>query len=172
MAGSQALPIRTFADRVPFGTVLHFSGRYLALSFCRVAGKTSLSTPIFGVERGKVAGKGLPLCPRVTAAVLFQPIRKFWRPQNKKTVGSGSGTIRRDPWDCGIRLRTATGNETGRAKVDGHQGHRESERRQDTFVSDDGEKSCEAVNPETLKDHVGHHVELSAHVYADKVRSI
>jgi len=33
-----------------------------------------------------------------------------------------------------------------------------------------GEKSWEVVNPETLKDHVGHHVELSAHVYADKAR--
>ena len=32
-------------------------------------------------------------------------------------------------------------------------------------------KSWDVVNPETpetLKDHVGHHVELSAHVYADK----
>ena len=37
-----------------------------------------------------------------------------------------------------------------------------------TFVSDDGEKSWEVVNPETLKDHVRHHVELNAHVYADK----
>ena len=37
-----------------------------------------------------------------------------------------------------------------------------------TFVSDDGENSWEVVNPETLKDHVGHHVEHSAHVYADK----
>jgi len=37
-------------------------------------------------------------------------------------------------------------------------------------ISDDGEKSWEVVNPETLKDHVGHHVDLSAHVYADKAR--
>ena len=37
-----------------------------------------------------------------------------------------------------------------------------------TFVADDGGKSWDVVNPETLKDHVGHHVELSAHVYADK----
>jgi hypothetical protein len=36
------------------------------------------------------------------------------------------------------------------------------------FVSDDSGKSWEVVNPETLKDHVGHHVELSAHVYKDK----
>jgi Sigma-70 region 2 len=37
-----------------------------------------------------------------------------------------------------------------------------------TFVADEGGKSWEVVNPEILKDHVGHHVELSAHVYKDK----
>jgi len=37
-----------------------------------------------------------------------------------------------------------------------------------TFVNDADQKSWDVVNPETLKDHVGHHVELSAHVYADK----
>ena len=37
-----------------------------------------------------------------------------------------------------------------------------------TFVADADQKSWQVVNPETLKDHVGHHVELSAHVYADK----
>jgi hypothetical protein len=37
-----------------------------------------------------------------------------------------------------------------------------------TFVSDEGGKSWDVVNPETLKEHVGHHVQLNAHVYADK----
>jgi Cu/Ag efflux protein CusF len=37
-----------------------------------------------------------------------------------------------------------------------------------TFVSDKDSKSWDVMNPETLKDHVGHHVKLSAHVYADK----
>ena len=37
-----------------------------------------------------------------------------------------------------------------------------------TFVADADQKSWYVINPETLKDHVGHHVELSAHVYADK----
>ena len=37
-----------------------------------------------------------------------------------------------------------------------------------TFLADDGGKFWDVVNPETLKDHVGHHVELSAHVYKDK----
>jgi hypothetical protein len=37
-----------------------------------------------------------------------------------------------------------------------------------TFFADEGGKYWDVVNPETLKDHVGHHVELNAHVYADK----
>jgi kynurenine formamidase len=36
-----------------------------------------------------------------------------------------------------------------------------------TFVADGG-KSSDVVNPETLKDHTGHHVDLSAHVYKDQ----
>jgi hypothetical protein len=37
-----------------------------------------------------------------------------------------------------------------------------------TFVSDEGGKSWDVVNPETLKEHVGHHVQLNAYVYVDK----
>src|ERR1700694_2295758 len=37
-----------------------------------------------------------------------------------------------------------------------------------TFVADKDQKSWDVVNPEDLKGHEGHHVELSAHVYADK----
>jgi hypothetical protein len=37
-----------------------------------------------------------------------------------------------------------------------------------TFVNDADQKSWDVMNPETLKDHVGHHVSVSAHVYADK----
>jgi hypothetical protein len=36
------------------------------------------------------------------------------------------------------------------------------------FVADDDNKSWEVLNPEPLKPHAGHHVEISAHVYADK----
>jgi len=36
-----------------------------------------------------------------------------------------------------------------------------------TFVDKDG-KSWDVMNPEELKGHEGHHVQLSAHVYADK----
>jgi hypothetical protein len=37
-----------------------------------------------------------------------------------------------------------------------------------TFVSDKDKKSWEVANPEALKGHEGHHIEVSAHVYADK----
>ena len=36
------------------------------------------------------------------------------------------------------------------------------------FVNDADQKSWDVVNPEALKGHEGHHVQLSAHVYADK----
>jgi hypothetical protein len=37
-----------------------------------------------------------------------------------------------------------------------------------TFIADEGGKTWDVINPDTLKDHVGHHVQLSAHVYTDK----
>jgi hypothetical protein len=37
-----------------------------------------------------------------------------------------------------------------------------------TFVNDADQKSWDVINPETLKEHVGHHVQVSAHVLADK----
>jgi hypothetical protein len=37
-----------------------------------------------------------------------------------------------------------------------------------TFVSDKDKKSWDVMNPEALKGHEGHHVQVSAHVYADK----
>jgi len=37
-----------------------------------------------------------------------------------------------------------------------------------TFVADKDQKSWDVMNPEALKGHDGHHVLLSAHVYADK----
>jgi len=36
------------------------------------------------------------------------------------------------------------------------------------FVNDKDRKSWEIVNPEAVKGHEGHHVTLTAHVYADK----
>jgi hypothetical protein len=38
-----------------------------------------------------------------------------------------------------------------------------------SFVADKDSKAWDVMNPETLKDHVGHHVVVSAHVYADKM---
>ena len=37
-----------------------------------------------------------------------------------------------------------------------------------TFVNDADQSSWEVINPETLKGHEGHHVQVSAHVYSDK----
>lgn len=37
-----------------------------------------------------------------------------------------------------------------------------------TFVNDADQKSWDVMNPETLKGHDGHHVQVSAHVYEDK----
>ena len=37
-----------------------------------------------------------------------------------------------------------------------------------TFVNDKDGKSWDVMNPEELKAHDGHHVQLSAHVYNDK----
>jgi hypothetical protein len=37
-----------------------------------------------------------------------------------------------------------------------------------TFVADKDQKSWDVMNPEALKGHDGHHVVVSAHVYADK----
>ena len=37
-----------------------------------------------------------------------------------------------------------------------------------TFVADEGGKSWDVVNPETLKNYVDKHIQISAHVYSDK----
>jgi len=37
-----------------------------------------------------------------------------------------------------------------------------------TFMNDADKKSWDIVNPEAVKGHEGHHVVLTAHVYADK----
>jgi hypothetical protein len=38
-----------------------------------------------------------------------------------------------------------------------------------SFVSDKDQKSWDIMNPEAVKGHEGHQVEVSAHVYADKM---
>ena len=37
-----------------------------------------------------------------------------------------------------------------------------------TFVADKDQKSWTVANPKALKGHEGHHVQMKAHVYADK----
>jgi hypothetical protein len=37
-----------------------------------------------------------------------------------------------------------------------------------TFVTDKDQKSWDVANPDALQGHDGHHVEVSAHVYADR----
>lgn len=37
-----------------------------------------------------------------------------------------------------------------------------------SFVNDKDQKSWDIINPEAVKGHEGHHVQLKAHVYADK----
>ena len=57
------------------------------------------------------------------------------------------------------RTRSPLKNIKGTVKADGDKL---------TFVSDKDNKSWDVANPEALKGHEGHHVEVSAHVYADK----
>jgi hypothetical protein len=38
-----------------------------------------------------------------------------------------------------------------------------------SFVADSDQKTWDIMNPEAVKGHEGHHVEVSAHVYADKM---
>jgi hypothetical protein len=64
--------------------------------------------------------------------------------------------------DCGMAKASAPAplkNIRGTVKADGDKL---------TFVADKDSKSWDVANPEALKGHEGHHVELSAHVYADK----
>jgi len=64
--------------------------------------------------------------------------------------------------DCGMAKKAPAAplkNLKGTVKADGDKL---------TFVSDKDSKSWAIVNPEAVKGHEGHHVELSAHVYADK----
>jgi hypothetical protein len=57
------------------------------------------------------------------------------------------------------KARAAPLNINGRVKAEGDK---------ISFVSDSAGKAWEVVNPEALKSHEGHHVQVSAHVYPDK----
>ena len=69
--------------------------------------------------------------------------------------GSGSGTASKENSAASAPLQTLKG--TVQSKGD-----------KITFVSDKGKKSWDVMNPDMLRGHAGHHVQLKAHVYADK----
>ena len=69
--------------------------------------------------------------------------------------GTGSSTGGKDNSAASAPLKTLKGTV-------------KSEGGKITFVSDKGKKSWDVMNPEALKGHEGHHVQLKAHVYADK----
>jgi len=70
--------------------------------------------------------------------------------------------------DMGKSCDTGKGKMAASAPLKTLKGTVKSEGDKITFVSDTDQKSWDVMNPETLKDHVGHHVSVSAHVYADK----
>ena len=70
--------------------------------------------------------------------------------------------------DMGKSCDTGKGKMAASAPLKTLKGTVKSEGDKITFVNDADQKSWDVMNPETLKDHVGHHVSVSAHVYADK----
>ena len=79
-------------------------------------------------------------------------IRKIRSPQDKKAIGTPREMNQDDKKPVLMNFKSTV-------KADGDK---------ITFFPDEGGKSWDVINPETLKDHVGHHVELSAQVYKDK----
>jgi hypothetical protein len=71
------------------------------------------------------------------------------------TMGNSSSSGSMDKSSASAPLKSIKGT----IKMDGDKA---------TFVADKGGKSWDVMNPEAVKEHDGHHVELSAHVYADK----
>jgi hypothetical protein len=75
--------------------------------------------------------------------------------QDTTSQGSSMSQTQSDQMDAKAPLMTLKGT----VKADGDKY---------TFVNDKDGKSWDVMNPEELKGHEGHHVQLSAHVYADK----
>jgi hypothetical protein len=63
---------------------------------------------------------------------------------------------------------TDSGTKTAAAPLKTLKGSVKADGDKLTFVGDKDQKSWDVANPEALKGHEGHHVQLSAHVYADK----
>ena len=87
-------------------------------------------------------------------AVAFAMSLTAFAQQDNNMTPSNSGSQMQDDSSAKAPLMTLKG--TVKADGDNYM-----------FVDKDG-KSWSVMNPEKLKGHEGHHVELSAHVYADK----
>jgi len=66
------------------------------------------------------------------------------------------------------KTQEATQQDDNKAPLKDIKGTVKSTNDKVTFVADEGGRAWDVVNPETLKDHVGHHVVVNAHVYSDK----
>jgi hypothetical protein len=95
---------------------------------------------------------------------------QFLEVANEKAIGSSGGAIRVTMGIPVLALEQPQEikQEEQKPKLMDIKGTVKSDGDKITFVTDSDGKSWDVVNPEILKDHVGHHVELSAHVYADK----
>ena len=69
---------------------------------------------------------------------------------------------------AGTTDKASTTDKTAAAPLKTIKGTVKAEGDKVTFVSDNDQKAWEVMNPEALKGHEGHHVQVSAHVYADK----
>src|SRR5438045_9112638 len=70
--------------------------------------------------------------------------------------------------DMGKSCDTGKGKMAASAPLKSLKGTVKAEGDKITFVNDADQKSWDVMNPEKLKGHEGHHVQVSAHVYADK----
>jgi hypothetical protein len=70
--------------------------------------------------------------------------------------------------DMGKSCDTGKGKMASTAPLKTLKGTVKAEGDKITFVNDADQKSWDVMNPEKLKGHEGHHVQVSAHVYEDK----
>ena len=65
------------------------------------------------------------------------------------------------------RSQQTTQNDTKPQLMD-IKGTVRSDNAKNTFVADEGGKTWDVTNPETLKDHVDQHIQINANVYSEK----
>jgi hypothetical protein len=81
------------------------------------------------------------------------------------TAGLATGTLGRTPTGGGVHEPM---EDQKKAPLMDIKGTVKADNAKITFVADESGKRWEVINPETLKDYAGQHVELNVHVYADK----